>query len=89
MPKAIAETPPTQKELQLIDAYRRATNYLSVGQIYLLTHPMLKEPLSLQPIKPRLPGHGGTTSALNFIYVHLNRVSQMALNDRITHRMPA
>jgi xylulose-5-phosphate/fructose-6-phosphate phosphoketolase len=89
MPKAIAETPLTQKELQLIDAYSRAANYLSVGQIYLLDNPLLKEPLSLQHINPRLPGDGGTTPALNFIYVHLNRVRQVALNDGITHRMPA
>ena len=73
MPKAIAETPLTQKELQLVDAYWRAANYLSVGQIYLLDNPLLKESLTLQHIKPRLLGHWGTTPGLNFIYVHLNR----------------
>ncbi|HWM28943.1 MAG TPA: phosphoketolase family protein [Woeseiaceae bacterium] len=57
-----------------MDAYWRAANYLSVGQIYLLSNPLLREPLSLQHIKPRLLGHWGTTPGLNFIYVHLNRV---------------
>jgi xylulose-5-phosphate/fructose-6-phosphate phosphoketolase len=58
----------------LIDAYWRASNYLSVGQIYLLDNPLLKEPLKRAHIKPRLVGHWGTTPGLNFIYVHLNRV---------------
>lgn len=61
-------------ELQKIDAYWRAANYLSVGQIYLLDNPLLKVPLTLQHIKPRLLGHWGTTPGLNFIYVHLNRL---------------
>ncbi len=61
-------------QLQLMDAYWRAANYLSVGQIYLLDNPLLKEPLRLEHIKPRLLGHWGTTPGLNFIYVHLNRV---------------
>ena len=61
-------------ELQKIHAYWRAANYLSVGQIYLLDNPLLKEPLKLEHIKPRLLGHWGTTPGLNFIYVHLNRV---------------
>jgi xylulose-5-phosphate/fructose-6-phosphate phosphoketolase len=61
-------------ELQKIDAYWRAANYLSVGQIYLLDNPLLKEPLALKHIKPRLLGHWGTTPGLNFIYAHLNRV---------------
>jgi len=60
-------------ELKLLDAYWRAANYLSVGQIYLLDNPLLKEPLSLEHVKPRLLGHWGTTPGLNFIYVHLNR----------------
>ena len=60
--------------LRSMDAYWRAANYLSVGQIYLLDNPLLKEPLAPKHIKPRLLGHWGTTSALNFIYVHLNRV---------------
>ncbi len=57
-----------------IDAYWRAANYLSVGQIYLYDNPLLKEPLLHSHIKPRLLGHWGTTPGLNFIYVHLNRV---------------
>jgi xylulose-5-phosphate/fructose-6-phosphate phosphoketolase len=61
-------------ERSLIDAYWRAANYLSVGQIYLYGNPLLKEPLSKDHIKPRLLGHWGTTPGLNFIYVHLNRI---------------
>ncbi|HZR03139.1 MAG TPA: phosphoketolase family protein [Burkholderiales bacterium] len=57
-----------------IDAYWRAANYLSVGQIYLMDNPLLRRPLALADIKPRLLGHWGTTPGLNFIYVHLNRV---------------
>jgi xylulose-5-phosphate/fructose-6-phosphate phosphoketolase len=60
--------------LARIDQYWRAANYLSVGQIYLLDNPLLKEPLSIEHIKPRLLGHWGTTPGLNFIYAHLNRV---------------
>ena len=62
--------------LRLMDAYWRAANYLSVGQIYLYDNPLLKRPLSLADIKPRLLGHWGTTPGLNFIYVHLNRLIQ-------------
>jgi xylulose-5-phosphate/fructose-6-phosphate phosphoketolase len=61
-------------ELTLLNAYWRAANYLSVGQIYLLDNPLLKEPLKLEHIKPRLLGHWGTTPGLNLIYVHLNRL---------------
>ena len=60
--------------LRKMDAYWRAANYLSVGQIYLFDNPLLKIPLMLEHIKPRLVGHWGTTPGLNFIYVHLNRV---------------
>jgi xylulose-5-phosphate/fructose-6-phosphate phosphoketolase len=67
-------TPLSAKELSLLDAYWRAANYLSVGQIYLLANPLLKEPLKLEHIKPRLLGHWGTTPGLNFIYAHLNRL---------------
>ncbi len=66
--------PLTDEELQKINAYWRAANYLSVGQIYLLNNPLLKEPLKIEHVKPRLLGHWGTTPGLNFIYVHLNRV---------------
>src|SRR5439155_81090 len=64
----------SQEELEKIDKYWRAANFLSVGQIYLLDNPLLREPLSLEHVKPRLLGHWGTTPGLNFIYVHLNRV---------------
>jgi xylulose-5-phosphate/fructose-6-phosphate phosphoketolase len=70
---AVAE-PISADEIQLIDAYWRAANYLSVGQIYLLDNPLLKEPLAPAHVKPRLLGHWGTTPGLNLIYVHLNRV---------------
>src|SRR5262252_4943059 len=60
--------------LRKMDAYWRAANYLSVGQIYLYENPLLREPLKLEHVKPRLLGHWGTTPGLNFIYAHLNRV---------------
>src|SRR6478672_11940520 len=60
-------------ELRGLDAYWRAANYLSVGQIYLLDNPLLRQPLTLEHIKPRLLGHWGTTPGLNFLYAHLNR----------------
>jgi len=67
--------------LNQMDAYWRAANYLSVGQIYLYDNPLLKKPLELGHIKPRLLGHWGTTPGLNFIYVHLNRIiKQFDLN---------
>src|SRR5581483_5088208 len=74
---SIAETaagPLNVEELRLMDAYWRASNYLSVGQIYLYQNPLLREPLRKEHIKPRLLGHWGTTPGLNFIYVHMNRV---------------
>jgi xylulose-5-phosphate/fructose-6-phosphate phosphoketolase len=66
--------PLTAEEERKIDAYWRAANYLSVGQIYLYDNPLLREPLEIEHIKPRLLGHWGTTPGLNFIYVHLNRI---------------
>src|SRR5438552_11324491 len=66
--------PLTDAELDLIDRYCRAANYLSVGQIYLLDNPLLREPLRAEHIKPRLLGHWGTTPGQNFVYAHLNRV---------------
>jgi xylulose-5-phosphate/fructose-6-phosphate phosphoketolase len=63
----------TSEELRLIDAYWRAANYLSVGQIYLLDNPLLREPLRPEHVKPRLLGHWGTTPGLNFVYAHMNR----------------
>jgi xylulose-5-phosphate/fructose-6-phosphate phosphoketolase len=65
--------PLDEEQLRLIDAYWRAANYLSVGQIYLLDNPLLREPLRAEHIKPRLLGHWGTTPGLNLIYAHLNR----------------
>ena len=65
------------EEVRLLNAYWRAANYLSVGQIYLYDNPLLREPLKLQHVKPRLLGHWGTTPGLNFIYVHLNRVIKL------------
>ena len=74
---ATVESPPTgplsPDELAKIDAYWRAANYLSVGQIYLLDNPLLREPLKPEHTKPRLLGHWGTTPGLNFIYAHMNR----------------
>ena len=67
----------SEQELSRLDAYWRAANYLSVGQIYLLDNPLLREPLKPEHIKPRLLGHWGTTPGLNFIYVHLNRVIKL------------
>src|SRR2546429_3800379 len=64
----------TTEEMRKMNAYWRAANYLSIGQIYLLDNPLLQEPLKLEHVKPRLLGHWGTTPGLNFIYVHLNRV---------------
>src|SRR6476660_3735565 len=68
------ESPLTEGEQQRVHAWWRAANYLGVGQIYLHDNPLLKQPLTLEHVKPRLLGHWGTTPGLNFIYVHLNRV---------------
>ncbi|HEX6491797.1 MAG TPA: hypothetical protein VF002_10565, partial [Gaiellaceae bacterium] len=72
-PETVVAGPLTTDELRLIDAYWRAANYLSVGQIYLLDNPLLREPLRPEHVKPRLLGHFGTTPGLNLVYVHLNR----------------
>ena len=64
----------TDEKIKQIDAWFRAANYLSVGQIYLYDNPLLKQPLKHEHIKPRLLGHFGTTTGLNLIYVHLNRI---------------
>lgn len=69
-----AEIPSGEEELDLLDRYWRAANYVSVGQIYLMDNPLLREPLRAEHVKPRLLGHWGTTPGLNFIYAHLNRV---------------
>ncbi len=66
--------PLSTEQLRLMHAWWRAANYLSVGQVYLLANPLLREPLRLEHVKPRLLGHWGTTPGLNFLYVHLNRI---------------
>ena len=71
---ATEQQPLSRTELQAIDAYWRAANYLSVGQIYLMGNPLLTRPLQPQDVKPRLLGHWGTTPGLNLLYAHLNRV---------------
>jgi xylulose-5-phosphate/fructose-6-phosphate phosphoketolase len=72
----VTDPPPvlTDAELRALDAYWRAANYVSVGQIYLLDNPLLREPLRIEHVKPRLLGHWGTTPGLNFLYAHMNRV---------------
>jgi xylulose-5-phosphate/fructose-6-phosphate phosphoketolase len=72
--QAASAGPLSAEELRKMHAYWRAANYLSVGQTYLVANPLLKEPLQLKHVKPRLLGHWGTTSGQNFLYVHLNRV---------------
>jgi xylulose-5-phosphate/fructose-6-phosphate phosphoketolase len=77
LPKEVSKSesePLSKQELDAMDAYWRAANYLSVGQIYLYDNPLLERPLTKDDIKPRLLGHWGTTPGLNFIYVHLNRI---------------
>ncbi len=71
---AITQKPLSAEETRKLDAYWRAANYLSVGQIYLKENPCLERPLTVEDIKPRLLGHWGTTPGLNFVYVHLNRL---------------
>ncbi|HLF76697.1 MAG TPA: phosphoketolase family protein [Dehalococcoidia bacterium] len=83
VPASQPAAPISTDALKQIDAWWRAANYLSVGQIYLLDNPLLREPLMLEHIKPRLLGHWGTTPGLNFIYVHLNRV----INERDLNAM--
>jgi xylulose-5-phosphate/fructose-6-phosphate phosphoketolase len=73
----------TSDELAALDAYWRAANYLSVGQIYLLDNPLLREPLAAEHIKPRLLGHWGTTPGLNLVYAHMNRVIRQRDVDAI------
>jgi xylulose-5-phosphate/fructose-6-phosphate phosphoketolase len=73
-PSRLSLAPLSPDELHKINAYWRAANYLSVGQIYLYHNPLLTEPLKLEHIKPRLLGHWGTTPGLNFIYAHCNRI---------------
>src|SRR5947207_1901418 len=78
-----AGAPLSTVELNRIDAYWRAANYLSVGQIYLMDNPLLREPLLPEHVKPRLLGHWGTTPGLNFLYAHLNRVVRARQQEMI------
>src|SRR5436305_11210139 len=71
---SVSNQPLSPEELRKMNAYWRAANYLSVGQIYLYDNPLLRTPLKLEHVKPRLLGHWGTTPGLNFIYVHVNRL---------------
>ena len=73
-PRDVPDGPLSAQELQLLDRWWRAANYLSVGQIYLLDNPLLRRPLTAEHVKPRLLGHWGTTPGLNFLYAHINRV---------------
>ena len=79
----VTDRPLSAEELRLIDGYWRASNYLSVGQIYLLGNPLLREPLERAHIKPRLLGHWGTSPGLNMLYSHLNRVIKRDDQDMI------
>src|SRR5512133_24826 len=74
MNRSLSGAAPSDEDRRLMDAWWRAANYLSVGQIYLLDNPLLERPLERADLKPRLLGHFGTTPSLNFVYVHLNRV---------------
>src|ERR1700722_19093172 len=79
--KTTAAEPLSAEELRKMHAYWRAANYLSVGQIYLYANPLLRTPLKMEHVKPRLLGHWGTTPGLNFIYVHFNRlIKKLDLN---------
>lgn len=73
-----AEIRSGEEELDLLDRYWRAANYVSVGQIYLMDNPLLREPLRPEHVKPRLLGHWGTTPGLNFIYAHLTPMVRAA-----------
>src|SRR5215218_3105437 len=81
--KSAVDGPLSAGELQKMDAYWRAANYLSVGQIYLLDNPLLRKPLALEHVKTRLLGHWGTTPGQNFVYAHLNRIIKQYELDMI------
>ncbi len=72
--RAASDSTLEARSLERLHGWWRAANYLAVGQIYLLDNPLLREPLTIGHVKPRLLGHWGTTPGLNFIYAHLNRV---------------
>src|SRR5262245_53366998 len=73
-PRAERKGTLSETELERLDALWRASNYLALGQIYLLDNPLLRKPLAREHVKPRLLGHWGTTPGLNFLYTHLNRI---------------
>lgn len=83
-----AKEPLGRVQLERIDAWWRAANYLSVGQIYLMDNPLLREPLRSEHVKPRLLGHWGTTPGLNFVYAHLNRAIVEWASPRIVETSP-
>src|SRR5271156_5536364 len=83
IPDQVERAKPSQELLEKMNAYWRAANYLTVGQIYLKDNPLLEKPLTIDDVKPRLLGHWGTTTGLNFIYTHLNRV----INERDLNMM--
>jgi XFP N-terminal domain len=86
-PAASATAQPLSADaLQLLERWWRTANYLSVGQIYLLDNPLLREPLRPEHIKPRLLGHWGTTPGLNFIYAHVNRAIVARTERDLCHR---
>src|SRR2546429_3588609 len=80
---SVTKQPLSPEELRKMNAYWRAANYLSVGQIYLLANPLLREPLKLEHVKRRLLGHWGTTPGLNFLYTHANRAIRLHDLDAI------
>ena len=82
---ALQQATLTETDVATLDAYWRAANYLSVGQIYLLDNPLLREPLRAEHVKPRLLGHWGTTPGLNFVYAHLNRRDRSRDLERDLH----
>ena len=84
-PQSQSPTTLSASELQRLDALWRASNYLSVGQIYLLDNPLLRKPLAREHVKPRLLGHWGTTPGLNFLYVHLNRVDHASTTSNMIY----
>ena len=79
----MSEGPLSQNELEALNGWWRAANYLAVGQIYLMDNPLLKTPLAPEHVKPRLLGHWGTTPGLNFLYAHMNRAIRQRDLDAI------
>ena len=80
--RTVDDKPLSDPELARLDAHWRAANYLAVGQIYLMSNPLLREPLGIEHVKPRLLGHWGTTPGLNLLYTHLSRVIAATTSTR-------